>query len=69
MSKDAFGDIRQLVTPHIKYRSLSIISRSGAGDATQAETMDEMSVEDPLDKIDIDMNMEIMVEDEMQAAM
>lgn len=31
--------------------------------------MDEISVEDPLDKIDLDMNMEIMVEDEMQAAM
>lgn len=43
LSKDTCGDIRELVTSHIKQRSESIISES-AGEATQADSMDEMSV-------------------------
>lgn len=44
-----------------------MVSESAEG--TLADSMDDMSVGNSLDQIEIDMHMEIMVEEEMQAAM
>lgn len=72
LSKDSCGDIRELVSSHLS--SLSVLSTMSAemvtADSSSMTPEDSgMTLESPLDHVEIDMNMEIMVEDEMHAAM